>query len=239
MKSLQTSALALLSLTVLSTFSQAGEEIIIIEPISYASKPAEPSPWWMEATGFYGFAQSKLFKASSAAQAGHVDIIGGDLTLGQNIASCGIGGTHAWDIRFGYGYGSNWNSNGYAAIDGELYHEKARVNRFYLMPGYRYSAALGDSWGMFLGVNLGVDNASIKSDMTNGGGDLHAHQSEWGFVYSAEIGLKYQMSKSWYMTLAYEFQGSTASPKLSYEGNEMETRDQYYHTVRLGMGWDF
>ncbi len=239
MNKLQARTLTLLTLCALPSLCQAGEEIIIIEPVTYAMKPATPSPWWMEVTGFYGFAQNKLFKASSAAQAGHVDTIGGDLTLGQNFATSATGGTHAWDIRVGYGYGSNWYTNGYADISGELYHEKARVNRFYLMPGYRYTTPVCDSWSMFMGVNVGADNASIKSDMWSSTGDLHAHKSSWGFVYSAELGLKYQLSKDCYMTLAYEFQGSTASPKLSYDGTAMDTRDQYYHTIRLGMGWNF
>lgn len=239
MNKLQAATATLLTLGGLSQISNAGEEVIIIEPVSYAVLPAQECPWWMEATGFYGFSQNKLFKASSAAQAGHVDLIGGDLTLGRNFGKSASGGVNSLDLRFGYGYGSNAHHEDFTDIGGDIYKEKARVNNFYLMPGYRYSMNVNDSWSFFVGVHAGVDNMSIKSDMDLGMEQLHAHKSAWGFAYSAELGMKYHMTKDWYWQMAYEFRGSTASPKLVYDGESMETRKQMYHTVRLGLGWNF
>ncbi len=239
MNKLQATSLSLLALAALPTLSHAGEEIIVIEPVSYAVLSAQDCPWWLEATGFYGFAQNKLFKSSSAAQAGHVNLIGGDLTLGQDFAKSPTGGVSAWDIRFGYGYGSNSKEDGFTDSSGDSYKEKVRLHRFYLMPGYRYTMPLDQSWSAYFGVNLGVDNSSIKSHMTGNSESLHTHNSAWGFAYSAELGLKWDLSKNMYVLAAYEFQGSTSNPSLSYDGESMPTRDQYYHTVRLGLGWKF
>lgn len=193
----------------------------------------------MEASAFYGFASKDLFKGSSAGQAGRVDSYGGDLTIGQNFNTTASGAVQAWDLRLGYGYGSNSCADGFEDSSGNLYKERAKLHRFTLMPGYRYSVNFNDAWGGFVGVNLGVCNASIKSLAIGESERLHAHKSDWGFAYSAELGLKYQFAPDWYAFAAYQFQGSTNSPVLHCDGERMSSRAQCYNTLRLGIGWNF
>lgn len=230
-------ALSLLTLASVATQSQAGEVVIITQHTPLMAAPQ--NPWWLEASAFYGFASKELFKSGSAGQAGHVDSYAGDLTLGRDFYTNAKGGINSWDLRLGYGYGSNSVEDGFVDSSGSLYKEKAVLHRFYLMPGYRYTMPFNDSWSGFVGINLGVSNSSIKSTASNETDRLHAHKSDWGFAYSAEIGLKYQWCENWYAFAAYQFQGSTNSPVLHCDGERMSSRPQTYNTVRLGIGWDF
>lgn len=229
--------MVLLALTTLSTNSQAGEVIVITNSVPLMAAPQ--NPWWMEVSAFYGFASKDLFKAGSAGRAGHVDSYAGDLTLGRNFYTNERGGINAWDLRLGYGYGSNSVEDGFSDSSGNLYKERAKLHRFYLMPGYRYTMPLNDTWSGFVGINLGVANSSIKSLASDDTERLHAHKSDWGFAYSAEVGLKYQWCENWYAFAAYQFQGSTNSPVLHQDGERMSSRTQTYNTVRLGVGWNF
>lgn len=148
-----------------------------------------------------------------------VNTLGGDLTFVQDIDA-----NSAMTLRLGYAWGyGDW-------VDGTKL--KFRMHNITVMPGFRYTESIADGISAFAGVNAGVINSSLKWSEYFAGAKLGtAHDSEWGFAYSAELGLSFNIVEGTDVFVAYQFAGSTAKP-----GN---CDTQTYHGVRAGVSIKF
>ena len=233
----------------LSSAAFAGESIVIATTPPVVA-PVADSAWYAEISAFYGFASKDIVKGYK--ELGSVDTLGGDFTIGYQLDD-----NNSINFRMGYGYGSQDCRSIYGNY-GEYYEysdDKIKVHTFTFMPGYRYTTKLDDSWGMFVGANVGISTMNVKAKSTYGeqwvmpGGSSwsdtkKASASEVGFAYSAEIGVQYSFTDDMYAFLAYEFRGSTASPaeKVTTPNGSytaFEANSQLYHTIRLGVGYQF
>lgn len=186
----------------------------------------EPTnPYSIELAATYNFAARDMVKV--AGNGPKVDTLGADITGVYTVNE-----NSAWNLRFGFVTGSD-DVGQY-----DLLKTDVRVNNFYLMPGYRYTHHMSENVSGFLGVNIGVINESIKVKFAAPNFRERMHGSEFGFAYSAEAGLRYEISRNFDVFLAYQFFGSTAEPGVnSVRGSS--TRSQLYHCIRGGVSFDF
>ncbi len=214
----------ILALAAIAAPAFAGQESIVYVAPTPTPAPA-PCPITWEVGAFYGFANHDIYKGGYCKD---IDIYGADLT-----AVYALDDSNSVNLRFGYAFGDENDPDSRNA--GEKW--EIDTHTFALMPGYRYTHAINDSWSAYIGANVGVANLSIK-DHYRGDGDVWSeHDSAWGFAYSAEVGLRYEVCENCDIFAAYEFMGSTAKPSL-YEG-ECKARNQSYNTIRVGVGLKF
>ena len=117
---------------------------------------------------------------------------------------------------------------------------KARVHTFNFMPGYRYTHALTPRFSVYGGVNLGIANAGNKLSMyIEHERLLSAHDSAWGFAYSAELGLSYALTPTVDVFAAYQFSGNTAKCRPHCEYGNITANRLHYHGIRAGVGFQF
>ena len=152
---------------------------------------------------------------------------------------------NALTLRLGYAYGNRQQDEA----------DRIITNTWCLMPGYRYTYALNDQWSLFAGANIGVASHAwrLKMDADDGedgddeGDDVDVprsiHKSGWGFAYSAELGVRYDISTNWNVFAAYQFSGNTAAPKYKISGPDdtfsLRSKRQNFHGVRIGVGYTF
>ncbi len=208
---------ALFALAALAMPAMAGT-YTVVEPAN---------PYSMELAVGYNFAARDIIKADGF-DTPRVDTIGVDLTGVYKVSD-----HSSFNLRFGFATGS----------DSETYFDdtklKARMNNFYLMPGYRFTHRMGEYTSGFIGVNAGVINESVKIKMLDDiDGRQRYHGSEYGFAYSAEAGLRFDLSRHFDLYVAYQFFGSTAEPSIGGDDG-IGTRSQLFHCVRLGVCLDF
>ena len=216
-----------LALIALAAPALAGTKTVVATVPAPAPAPAPiVSPWAVEVGTGYNFASKNLFKDFEDQK--KVNTWGWDLTGVYKLDE-----NNALTLRLGYAYGSRKQ-------DDDV---RYKVNNWSLMPGYRYTYALDDQWSLFAGVNVGVTN--MKWRIT---GDFPAvEKSGWGFGYSAELGVRYAINTNWDVFAAYQFSGSTASPKYTetFDGQygpesvSTKAKAQNYHGVRIGVGYTF
>ena len=213
-----------LALIALAAPALAGTKTVVATVPAPAPAPAPiVSPWAVEVGTGYNFASKNLFKGDEDQK--KVNTWGWDLTGVYKLDE-----NNALTLRLGYAYGSRKQDDD----------ARAKVNNWSLMPGYRYTYALDDQWSLFAGVNVGVTNMKWR---ITGGGEA-TDKSGWGFGYSAELGVRYAINTNWDVFAAYQFSGSTASPKYTWtDGNtfehSIEAKSQNYHGVRIGVGYTF
>ena len=200
----------------------AGTAYTVTEPVN---------PYSIELGASYNFAARDIVKVNGTGP--KVDTIGVDLT-----GVYAVNDRSSWNLRFGFATGSD--NTGHDRDDFYIGTTKAdvRVNSFYLMPGYRYTHPMGEYVSGYIGANIGVINESIKTKFTQDDFTSRYHGSEYGFAYSAEVGLRYEISRHFDVFLAYQFFGSTAEPGLN-SIEDSSTRAQLYHCVRAGVSFDF
>lgn len=191
------------------------------------------NPYSIETAVSYNFAARNIFKFGDF-KGPKVDTMGVDITGVYTVNE-----NSSFNLRFGYAGGSDDNSDGNG--DDYGYRLRARVNNFYLMPGYRYTHRLSDYFSGFIGANIGVINQSVKFRVSDDDYVGKAHGSDYGFAYSAEAGLRYEISKHFDLFVAYQFFGSTAEASGSnrYYDDTHHGHTQLYHCVRVGASFDF
>lgn len=200
----------------------AGTAYTVKEPVN---------PYSIELGVSYNFAARDMAKVDGVGP--KVDTMGVDLTGVYTVND-----RSSWNLRFGFATGSDDNSRDRDEFYIGTTKADVRVNNFYLMPGYRYTHPLGEYVSGFIGANIGVINESIKTKFTTDDITRRYHGSEFGFAYSAEVGLRYEISRHFDVFLAYQFFGSTAEPGLD-SVEDSSTRAQLYHCVRAGVSFDF
>lgn len=165
-----------------------------------------------------------------------LNTLGADLTLVYNLDE-----NNAATLRFGYawGHGSARDTDGIGLIK-----ERYRLHNISIMPGYRFTTPVADSVSCFVGANVGMLNSSLKfADVWSADSytdKLRFHGSTWGFAYSAEAGLKFNLTDNTDLFVAYQFAGSTARPRLTDGlGGVASTKAQTYHGIRAGISFKF
>ncbi|MDO4954109.1 MAG: outer membrane beta-barrel protein [Akkermansia sp.] len=214
----------LAAMLALPTF--AGQKVIVNQaPVAPVAAPAVASPWSIDLAATYTWGVPDIFMYND----GHckeIKSIGADIT-----GVYAIDENNAVTLRFGY----TWGGEKFAC--GEEWWEKSRIHTFSLMPGYRYTRPICDQLSWFVGANVGIANASYKdSSYVEHHRAYSGHKSGWGFAYSAEVGLRYELTESLDVFCAYQYGGNTASPKD--EGVRAFHR-QHGHQARVGVGIKF
>lgn len=207
----------------------AGQKVIVNQAPVAPVAPAVASPWSIELAATYTWGVPDIYLDNN----GHckeIKSIGADIT-----GVYAIDEHQAVTLRFGY----TWGGEKFAY--GDEWWNKTRIHTFTLMPGYRYTSPICDKLSWFVGANVGIANASYKDtdycDLGAEGIEKYPyHKSGWGFAYSAEIGLRYELTESLDVFCAYQYCGNTASPKD--EGERFAHR-QHGHQARVGVGIKF
>ena len=143
---------------------------------------------------------------------------------------------NALTLRAGYDHGC-------AALTTTNYKNHVVLNNYSLMPGYRFTQPITNKLAAFAGANVGVLSSSEKSRVALRGKAIgnypesaKSHNTDFGFAYSAEVGLKYDLCPNTYVFGAYEFSGNTTAPK-AYHG--WRSKHPVYNGVRAGLGINF
>ena len=215
----------LAAMLALPTF--AGQKVIVNPAPVAPVAPAVASPWSIELAATYTWGVPDIYQYVSPCK--EIKSIGADIT-----GVYAIDEHNAVTLRFGY----TWGGEKFAWDEEWI---KTRIHTFSLMPGYRYTSPICDKLSWFVGANVGIANASYKSTSyydfgADGIEKYSGHKSGWGFAYSAEIGLRYELTESLDVFCAYQYGGNTASPKI--EGNRFAHR-QHGHQARVGVGIKF
>lgn len=218
----------LAAMLALPTF--AGQKVIVNQAPVAPVAPAVASPWSIELAATYTWGVPDIY-LNNNGHCKEIKSIGADIT-----GVYAIDEHNSVNLRFGY----TWGGEKFAYGD-ELW-DKARIHTFSLMPGYRYTDAITDQLSWFVGANIGIANASYKTS------DYYAkerfysdHKAAWGFAYSAEVGLRYELTESLDVFCAYQYGGNTAGPKYKDEdghGYRFAHR-QHGHQARVGVGIKF
>lgn len=204
-----------------------GSQLMAGEPVY--TVPVQPAPeqdcYTLDMAAVVRFATSDILSGRHSDQ---INTIGGDLTLGYKLDE-----RDSVNLRFGYGYGST-SSNHHHAHFGHA-REKTSLHNFYLMPGYRYTRNVTEKTDIYMGINLGVSNLSVKDSLRHRRHTFRDHDSNWGFAYSAEIGMTHDLTENWSFFAAAEFFGSTARPKIM--GRDCKAQNSF--GIRAGLSTTF
>ena len=217
----------LAAMLALPTF--AGQKVIVNPAPVAPVAPAVASPWSIELAATYTWGVPDIHKYTSPCK--EIKSIGADIT-----GVYAIDENNAVTLRFGYTWGGEKFANASLfGFDVEGW-EKVRIHTFSLMPGYRYTSPICDQLSWFVGANVGVANASYKySIYSQEQRLLSMHNAAWGFAYSAEIGLRYELTESLDVFCAYQYGGNTARAKKY----GLHAKRQHGHTARVGVGIKF
>lgn len=192
----------------------AGEPAPIVTP---APAPAPSCPLTLEVAGVYKSAAKELLSYGPAKE---IDVMGADLTLVKPIC-----GNSAVTLRFGYNFGDEAQRGVFGGT------EEVDVHSFYLMPGYRYTHALTEKTSLYGAVNAGIANTSFKYKFDDAEEIDKWHDSDWGFIATLELGVRYQLCEKTELFAAYEFTANYAKS----DGCDEQT----YNGVRVGVGFKF
>lgn len=204
---------AILATLALSLPVLAGDPIITPAP---APAPA-PCAISLEVAGVYRDAAKEMLAVGPAKE---IDVFGTDLTMVYTADD-----NSAVTLRFGYNFGDEAQRGIFGGT------EEVDVHSFYLMPGYRYTHALNSKTSVYGAVNAGLGNTSVKYKYDNAYDIIKDHESDWGFVASLEIGVRYQLNEKTDVFAAYEYSASYAKP----DGCDEQT----YNGIRIGVGYKF
>lgn len=192
----------------------AGEPAPIVTP---APAPAPSCPLTLEVAGVYKSAAKELLSYGPAKE---IDVMGADLTLVKPLC-----GNSAVTLRFGYNFGDEAQRGVFGGT------EEVDVHSFYLMPGYRYTHALTEKTSLYGAVNAGIANTSFKYKFDDAEEIDKWHDSDWGFIATLELGVRYQLCEKTELFAAYEFTANYAKS----DGCDEQT----YNGVRVGVGFKF
>lgn len=226
------------ALCAFSTAAMAGEksriaEAIVPETTTPIVAPAAATPCIaVELAGAWNVAPRPYFKE----QSDKINSWGIDLTAIYNLTE-----NHGLTFRFGYGHGSERT----LAYD---YKENLSLNSFSLMPGYRFTLPVNDTVKVFAGLNVGLVNHALRyrgipMEIPAEYAEqeiLKAHGSSWGLGASVEVGASVAITENVYLFAAYQYSGSSARAKArAYGETSANVHRQYYHSARVGVGFQF
>lgn len=201
----------------------------ITAPLAQVEQPAQPSPWAVEIAGVHTWTM-----ADADDWHHNINTMGIDITAIYNI------NTHwAATLRFSWAYGSGR----YAEIDGpdEYFREKSEITNWAISGGVRYTAPLFGKLSWFTGANVGwgrTEMTAINEEM--GGEDgyryIKGSADDVGLSYSAEIGLKYDLTTNLYITGSAGVRGVWTTPNWP---SGYRSDQQFGTSAGIGLGWAF
>lgn len=200
---------------------------IATTPWEVSPGPLVASPITVELGAGYNYAVHKAMEMGTPNA--RVNTYNVDLTSVYHLDD-----HNALTMRLGYATGSGRETADYTG-EGDLLRNRIRSNSFSLMPGYRYTQPINDKLSAFAGANIGIGNTSLKYKDSNDLSLYKSHDSDWGFVYSAEAGIRYALNTNLDIFAAYQFSGSTAQPEI----DRVNSRKQISHGLRIGVGMKF
>ena len=192
----------------------AGEPALTQAPLP---TPEVACPISLEVAGVYKSAAKEMRDYGPAKE---IDVMGADLTLVKPLC-----GKSAATLRVGYNFGDEaqrYEGGGTKEVD---------VHSFYLMPGYRYTHALTEKTSVYGAINAGIANTSVKYKYDDAEIIAKEHDSDWGFIGTVELGVRYQLCEKTELFAAYEYTANYAKP----DGCDEQT----YNGVRVGVGIKF
>lgn len=212
-----------------------GLPVMAGEPAPIPPAPAA-CPFSVEIGATYRFAAKELINDAPSKE---IDVYGPEITGVYALTD-----EHALTLRFGYNNGSE--ALRVSEADNAWWKENMHVHSFYLMPGYRYTANLNETWRVFVGVSAGITNESLKyryaygdiTDFLN----INTHSSDWAIGCMVELGVQYHVTESTYLYAAYEFYASKAEPRFRHPDildSSFGAKSQVYHSIRAGVGIAF
>ena len=228
---------AIMMLGAMVSFAMAGQntviEAIVPEPPpAPAPEPVCESSVGLEFAGVVGIADRHILKGYEGYHGARVNNYGGDITAVYNIDK-----QNALTLRFGIGdgCGSYQETDEYGR-----WKDHYKVLNTSLMPGYRFTTSLSDSTSLFFGANVGWMHQNVRNTSSFYFEEVcdsySTRASSDGFAYSAELGLRFDLSKSVNVFVSYALSGTNA--KTKFDGDD-RTRAQLYHNIRMGMGFTF
>lgn len=229
---------AIMMLGAMASLAMAGQKTVIeaIVPAPLPAPAPAPAPACdsnvgLEFAGVVGIADRHILKGYDRYHGSRVNTYGGDVTAVYNVDK-----SNALTLRFGLVDGAS----SYTHFEG--YKDRYKVLNTSLMPGYRFTTPLCDSTSLFFGANIGWLHQNVRqADYALYDGKAErlssTRASSDGFAYSAEVGLRFDVTEAMNLFVAYTFSGSNAKSKL-YEGAD-RTRAQIYHNIRAGVGFTF
>lgn len=187
----------------------------------YAAEAAVANPFGIEIAGTY----THIFNDAGYDES--IDTWGADATISYNIDS-------NWSVNLRLGWATASESETYMEYDKWDY----RLNNWTIAPGVRYTTELDGNLSFFIGANIGIGIVDATTTWTDTYTE-HGHQIErekWtsnatGFVYSVDLGLRYNLSENFYMFGAIHIWGTSAAP--------VDTETQHGAGLRIGMGLSF
>ena len=183
--------------------------------------PAQTSSFALEIGGVYNHMTNRM-----NAYYDGIDMYGVDMTAIYNVNK-----NWSVNVRVGYSYGSETYTF-YEAEYNEGYSDKVELSAISLMPGIRYTAPLCEKASWYIGANAGY--AWYEGELKEVGSDFCMKGDESGFAYSAELGLRYNLSESLYVFGAAQVNGC-----LVKEPYEPTAEEVFNVGVRAGVGCQF
>lgn len=205
------------------------------------------SPWSIEIAAAANLATRPIMRAYWEENAPKVNTYGADITISRTLIQ-----DLSANIRLGFASGKDSFTEG----DFDMYAERYKVTDFTIMPGLRYTFQLAPSFAIYLGANIGILSRSLKcrefsssyyyisldEPPVSSSDTTKWHDSTFAFAYSAEIGLRCNITPHLALFAAYQISGSSARPKRApqYKGEESYSSPcQYYNTIRAGISCTF
>lgn len=198
-------------------------------PVAQVEQSAAPSPWAVEIAGVHTWTM-----ADADDWLHNINTVGFDVTALYNINS-----NWAATLRFSWAYGSGRYSEDYGP--GEYFREKTEITNWAVSGGVRYTAPISGKLSWYTGANVGwgrTEMTAISDERIAGGGTTHMQgdSDDGGLSYSAEIGLKYDMTSDLYITGSAGVRGVWTSPgwPSGYRSDQ-----QFGTSASVGLGWQF
>lgn len=198
----------------------------------------------LEISGAARFATGDFFDEEMESQRNaSIDTYGIEATVVAPITA-----HHAFTMRVGYAYGdvspeivNRWDGG----INTITFEHSLRS--FYFTSGYRFTYELAEDFSIYAGLNFGIINQAIRTksrDYYASGNTTYTsaiadHTSEWGALGTAELGFIIDMTKNTYLQIGYEFSYNTAAPSFGDGEASINTDEQCYHSLRIGVGFRF
>ena len=126
----------------------------------------------------------------------------------------------------------------------------AAVYDFNIGDGDRTDKSASASWRFrpYIGAGLGGVYIDSSHKLTDTGFELSLGGSDWVFGYQAMLGLEYQVSDNWFLSIGYRFLGldgaDFGAPKLNGVSqapisSNIQTKHTYNHSLQFGARLDF
>lgn len=168
---------------------------VIVPPVIYENVATEKR-YGIEIGASYTYMTTSILKGTY-----DMDHVGLDITGLYNI-------DEHWTATLRI----SWNTGFDFCLDeGEVW--KAHVHNCDIAPGIRYTTSIGENMAWYVGANIGLGYTGGTEDWPAEYGVDRDVMGEFGLTYYAETGIRYNVTKSFYVFGAAHFWGTTSTPE--------------------------